>query len=201
MKKMGLLMTLASILVVGGVYATWTYSQGEIASITDEFSVVMTAETVKGTKGTFNVSSSTVTFEIGNQGEYHPELRGTGEVEVVFTPSVGADADVIKNGVDINWTLSVSDGGASEWKYDSEFDGTPDTLLFNVHSEDHIVAKETADSTSQPGRFVYIITVAEILQHIDFNVDDDFVLDTKAKYDSFKSYVDDYNFVLTVSEA
>ena len=201
MKKMGLLMTLASVLVVGGVYATWSYSQGEIASMSDEYSVVMTAETVNGTKGTFNVSSSTVTFEIGNQGNYHPELRGNGEVEIAFTPSVGADTAVLENGIDVSWTLSVTDDGLTNWKYDSDFDGEADRLFFNLHNGVHTITKEEAYKVPQQGKFIYKISVSDILHCITLNVEDDFVLDTKAKYDSFKSYLDDYKFVLTVTEA
>ena len=72
-----------------GVYATWSYSQGAVASATDEYAVVMTAETVDGAKCSFNVVSNSVTFEVGNKGDYHPELRSTGHVDVTFTPKAG----------------------------------------------------------------------------------------------------------------
>ena len=39
------------------------------------------------------------------------------------------------------------------------------------------------------------------MSKITLNVDADFVLDTKAKYDNFSSWLDDYKFVLTISEA
>ena len=202
MKKIGLLMSLASVIVVGGVYATWSYSQGSVASATDDYSVVMTAETIKGEKGTFNVSSSTVTFEIGNKGEYHPELRGSGDVFVTFTPSVGADTAVREQGIDIKWSIDICEDGQGNWKYDKDFDGDVDTDFFTItQTEAVIVAKATADSTSQPGRFVYTIPVSEIMNYIHLNVADDFVLDTKAKYDSFASFLNDHKFVLTISEA
>ena len=201
MKKIGLLMTLASLLVVGGVYATWSYSQGEVAAMSDEYGIVMTAETVKGTKGTFAVNSSSITFEVGNKGEYHPELRGAGEAIVTFSPSVGADTSVLENGIDIKWSLSVCEDGAENWKYDPLFQDNPTELLFTLDSTETTISKTEADSTSQPGRFIYTIDADDILQQITFNVADDFVIDTKAKYDSFKKWLAAYHFVLTVSEA
>ena len=200
MKKVGLLMSLASVIVVGGVYATWSYSQGSVASATDEYAVVMTAETVKGEKGTFNVNSSSVTFEIGNKGEYHPELRGTGEVVVTFTPSVGADTAVREEGIDIKWSIGICEDGQGVWKYDKDFDGTVDEEFFTVTPTEVTVAKATADKDTE-GRFVYTIPVSEIMNYIQLNVTDDFVLDTKAKYDSFASFLNDHHFVLTISEA
>ena len=201
MKKVGILMSLATVLVVGGVYATWSYGQGTAASATDELAVVMTAATVDGTKGSFSVSTTTLKFEIGNKGEYHPELRANGEVVVTFTPRLGADTSVVENGVDINWSISLSEGGEENWKYDSDFADGADKLLFNVTSDSTRVAKTEANKNINPGSFVYSIPAATIATKIALNVADDFVLDTKAKYDSFNSYLDDYKFVITISEA
>ena len=201
MKKVGILMSLATVLVVGGVYATWSYGQGTAASATDELAVVMTAATVDGTKGSFSVSTTTLKFEIGNKGEYHPELRANGEVVVTFTPRLGADTSVVENGIDINWSISLSEGGQENWKYDSDFADGADKLLFNVTSDSTRVAKTEANKNINPGSFVYSIPAATIASKIALNVTDDFVLDTKAKYDSFNSYLDDYKFVITISEA
>ena len=202
MKKVGILMSLATVLVVGGVYATWSYGQGTAASATDELAAVMTAATVDGTKGSFSVSTTTLKFEIGNKGEYHPELRGTGEVVVTFTPSVGADPAVREEGIDIKWSIDICEDGQGVWQYDKDFDGTVDEEFFTITQTEAVtVAKATADKTTSPGRFVYTIPVSEIMSYIQLNVADDFVLDTKAKYDSFASFLNDHHFVLTISEA
>ena len=198
MKKIGLLMSMASVLVVGGVYATWVYSQGTVDSVTADYTVAMTTSTNDGEKGSFNVASNSVTFEVGNKGEYHPELRSNGQVDVTFTPSLGASTDVINNGINIKASLSISDDGATNWMYDSDFADGKDKLFFTITNSDIIIDK--SDLTKVGGSFKYTISHTQIFNLITFNVADNFVLDTKEKYDSFKSYLDDYKFVLTISE-
>ena len=199
MKRMNLLMSMATVLVVGGVYATWSYSQGSVAAATDEYAVVMTAETISGEKGSFDVSSSSITFEIENKGEYKPELQATGDVIVYFTPSLGADSTVISQGINIKWSLGICTEGATKWMYDSNFDGTEDTMIFNIDSDP--VTIEKGLSEKQPnGKFKFTIPSEDILDKIELNVDGDFVIDTKAKYESFSQSLKDYHFVLTVEE-
>ena len=198
MKRMNLLMSMATVLVVGGVYATWSYSQGSVAAATDEYAVVMTAETISGEKGSFDVSSSSITFEIENKGDYKPELRATGDVVVYFTPSLGADSTVISEGIDIKWSLGICTEGATNWMYDSDFNGVEDTMIFNVASAETSIAKTSA--VKEGGRFKFTIPSSELLDKITLNVSETFVLDTKAKYESFSQSLRDYHFVLTISE-
>ena len=144
MKRMNLLMSMATVLVVGGVYATWSYSQGSVAAATDEYSVVMTAETISGEKGHFDVVSTSVTFEVENAGGYKPKLQGDGLVEVYFTPSIGADASVISDGVNISWSLGICTDGADKWMYDSDWNGSEDKMIFNVTTDTNTINKSSA---------------------------------------------------------
>ena len=198
MKRMSLLMSMATALVVGGVYATWSYSQGSVAAATDEYAVVMTAETISGEKGAFDVSSSSITFEIENKGDYKPELIATGDVIVYFTPSLGADSTVINEGIDIKWSLGFCTDGATNWMYDSDFNGTEDKMIFLVDSGATTIYNTA--SVKESGRFKFTIPASTLLTKITLNVTNDFVLDTKAKYESFSQSLRDYHFVLTVSE-
>ena len=203
MKKVGLLMTLASLIAVGGVYATWSYGQDKAASANDELAVVMTAATVDGRKGKFTVSTTTLKFEVGNKGDYVPELRANGELVVTFTPNPGADTAVIESGIDINWGVEFSGDGEQNWKYDANFDGTvdeDDKMIFNLNSSLTKVEKTKAQKDGA-GNFVFTIPAAEIVSKFPLNIDSGFVLDTKAKYDSFNSYLDDYKIELHISEA
>lgn len=200
MKKVGLLMTLASLIAVGGVYATWSYGQDKTASASDELAVVMTAATVDGKKGKFTVSTTTLKFEVGNKGDYVPELRANGNLVVTFTPNPGADTDVIESGIDINWGVQFSGDGEQNWKYDPDFDGTADEMIFNLDSSLTKVSKTKA-TVDGAGNFVFTIPAADIVAKFPLNIDEGFALDTKAKYDSFNSYLDDYKIELHISEA
>lgn len=200
MKKVGLLMTLASLIAVGGVYATWSYGQGTAASVNDELAVVMTAATVDGKKGKFTVSTSTLKFEIGNSGNYVPQLRAYGDLVVTFTPNPGADNDVVQSGIDINWAVSFSGDGEQNWKYDADFSGGADTLIFDLDSSLTKVLKTEA-AVDGAGNFVFTIPASKIVAKFPLNIESGFALDTKAKYDSFNSYLDDYKIELNISEA
>ena len=193
-------MTLASLIAVGGVYATWSYGQGTAASANDELAVVMTAATVDGKKGKFTVSTSTLKFEIGNSGNYVPQLRAYGDLVVTFTPNPGADSDVVQSGIDINWAVSFSGDGEQNWKYDSDFDGDADELIFDLDSSLTKVLKTEA-AVDGAGNFVFTIPASEIVAKFPLNIDEGFALDTKTKYDSFNSYLDDYKIELNISEA
>ena len=197
MKKMNLLLSIASVLVVGGVYATWQYSQGGVDSVSGSYGVGITTTTTAN-KGELAITSadSAVSFLVGNKGTYHPELRleNSDDVTFTFTPNLGADAEVASNGIAVSWTLSV----VSDWMYDSDFDGEKDKALFVVDSSATTIAAPGQDSN---GDIAYSISASDIMSKITLNVDADFVLDTKAKYDNFSSWLDDYKFVLTISEA
>ena len=197
MKKISLLMSLATVLVVGGVYATWSYSQGDVAQVETQHGVGITTETHTGTKGTLNVVSNNVSFIVGNKGNYVPELRIVDVVDVeeevtfTFTPSVGAEDSAI----DVNWSLSVD----SNWKYSTTFGATADKSLFTVVSTETKIEKEKA--VKKGSAYTYKITASEILSKITLNIEDGFVLDTLSKYTNFKEWLDDYKFNLTISEA
>ena len=193
-------MTLASLIAVGGVYATWSYGQETTASAKDELAVVMTAATVDGKKGRFTVSTTTLKFEVGNKGDYVPELRANGDLVVTFAPNPGADTSVVESGIDINWAVEFSGDGEQNWKYDSDFSGGADTLIFNLDSSLTKVEKTKAVK-DEYGNFVFTIPAEEIVVKFPLNIEDGFALDTKAKYDSFNSYLDDYKIELHISEA
>lgn len=198
MKKISLLMSLATVLVVGGVYATWSYSQGDVAQVETQHGVGITTETHTGTKGTLNVVSNNVSFIVGNKGNYVPELRIVDVVDVeeeevtfTFTPSVGAEDSAI----DVNWSLSVD----SNWKYSTTFGATADKALFTVVSTPIKITKDKA--VKEGSAYTYKIPASEILSKITLNIAEGFVLDTLSKYTNFSSWLDDYQFNLTISEA
>ena len=58
MKKISIILAAASVLVVGGVYAGWSYSQGAVSAADDDIGVVMTSESTTSAKGALEVHTS-----------------------------------------------------------------------------------------------------------------------------------------------
>ena len=204
MKKISILLAAASVLVVGGVYAGWSYSQGAVAAANDDIAAVMTAETVGSSKGTLSVNTSATKFEIDDIVEdgvaYKPVLVLQNEPVVTFTPSVGADASVIANGITLEWNITIHDGHG-DWKYDSTFtNSTPDKDIFTLSGRTYTIPE--ANKAKVGDAFTYTIPKADILDAVKLTLEAESVLlDTKAKYDSFKDdLMSGAHFVLHVQE-
>ena len=202
MKKLGLIAIVGCALTISSVYATWVYGQASAGSVSQSIIPQMAATGESTKKGTITVKTSGVTIVIDDAGDYKPVLQIEGQAIVEFIANKGADVDVINNGIQVVYTLSVTD----DWKYDSDFDGDideSDKTIFTINqsyatSDPVVVGKKTEENPS--GQFV--IPTEFFKNAISLNVDQNFALDTKAKYDSFKACLNRQSslFTLTVSE-
>ena len=204
MKKISILLAAGSVLVVGGVYAGWSYSQGAVAAANDDIAAVMTAETVGSSKGTLAVNTSATKFEIDDiagDEAYLPVLVIKNAPIVTFTPSVGADTAVINNGITLEWNITIHEDHA-DWKYDSKFtNGTPDKDIFKLSGTTYEIPAANVTKEAD-GSFSYVIPTEDILDAVELTLETEKVLlDTKAKYDSFKDdLMSGAHFVLHVQE-
>jgi hypothetical protein len=204
MKKISILLAAGSVLVVGGVYAGWSYSQGAVAAANDDIAAVMTAETVSSSKGTLAVNTSATKFEIDDitgDEAYLPVLVIKNAPVITFTPSVGADTSVINDGITLEWNITIHEDHA-DWKYDSTFtNGTPDKDIFKLSGETYVIPDANVTKETN-GSFSYIIPREDILDAVELTLETEKVLlDTKAKYDSFKDdLMSGAHFVLHVQE-
>ena len=127
-KKLGLLAGLALCVTVGGVYATWTYAEGGATnSELKTVDISITAATNTNSKGTIDIVSSNLTLVIENDGNYNAVLKPQGEIEVKFTPAVGASV----TDINVTYALAIT----SNWFYDLDQDGVKDddeTLVFTL---------------------------------------------------------------------
>ena len=65
MKKLSILIALILCVTIGGVYATWVYSQSDdVADITGAKAITMTEATFTGTYGTYNVDTTGLTMVV-----------------------------------------------------------------------------------------------------------------------------------------
>ena len=89
MKRLSLLMALAMIITIGGVYATWNYQSGVIEGHHMAIGKIgLTEVKTDGSKGAITVTP-TVTMLIDDADDNHKpdELTVTGNITITYTPS------------------------------------------------------------------------------------------------------------------
>ena len=183
MKKLSLLVALALIVTVGGVYAAWNYAQGATASVEITREINMAQVNTNSNKGSIAATPKDVTFLVDDAGGYHTELTGSGYFDIVFTASPGADKTTADNGIKMIATVTVK--SATNAKYGEV---TPLT----VKTGQNTIAL-TGDTTSKTAK----LEVSDVLECVTLcNV----VLDTKDKNDAFHNVLKDYTIVITISE-
>ena len=192
MKKLGLLIALILCVTIGGVYATWTYTQNtDVADETVNMTMNLTDVAYSGSYGTYKVDTSSLKMKIDpKQGTTHTTaLYIEGDIVITFTPNSVAPQEIKDNGVDSTFKFGLTN---ANWTYD---DGTGSKTLFVLtHSdaEDIVWVKDT-----ETGVFTRTITAAELAQHITLN---EFNLDTKVKYDEFNAVLGQGQITITVSD-
>lgn len=181
MKKISLLIVLAMIVTIGGVYATWNYAQGQIESVDVTPTVTLTEKVVDTPMGAIAVDMSGVEIFIDDTNNDHKaELIVDGDIEITFTANDLAPADVKANGIAMEYTVAVT----TPW----EFNGTQ---IFTVSSE-------ALDVNNGNATFTATIPAAELMNAITLA---DISLPTVADYDAFESVLANGEITITVGEA
>lgn len=137
MKKMGLLIALATVLTVGGVYASWQYAGNADLSSLSSLDVTLAGKTSDKTAGTVT-PTSTITLNIDqlSEGDYHGVLKPTAAGQKCvfkFTYNDFASSEW-KDSVKFSWSISIVEDG--NYTY-----GTGDT------SDDVVVLVEGTDTS------------------------------------------------------
>ena len=186
MKKFGLLIMLALLVSIGGVYATWYYTQSDdVADITNGRALNMSDAEFTGTYGGYSVDTSKLVMTVDpKQGTAHvTALYITGEIVVTFTPSTYAPDDVKSNGVATTCTFGVSN---ADWKYD-------ETNIVSVDSTPISVVWTRAEN----GTFTYTISAETLADIITLS---EITLDTKADYDAYDNLLTLGQITISVSD-
>lgn len=165
MKKLSTLIAILLIATIGGVYATWTYSQGAAVmpetvffdSVTEITGAVQT-----NAKGVVEIVSNDIEIVIDDSNNNHKaEWNMTGEIVVKFTPNVGADEDVVLDGIDLKWNLlTTNKEGVVAWAYDNK-------KIFYVDTTAVVLSK--TDANEESGSFVWTITANDLMEKLTFN--------------------------------
>lgn len=198
MKKLGLLMAMALTVTVGGVYATWTYTQNtDVADETVNTAMNLTGVAYSGSYGTYSIDRSTLALKIDpKEGTTHTTaLVIEGKIVITFTPNSVAPQEVKDEGVPTTIQFGLSN---TNWTFDD--DTTDEVAARNIITLTHGGEKESivwGEPDETTGVFTYTITAAELAEHLSLT---EFNLDTKAKYDAYSTALSLGNITLTVSD-
>ena len=182
MRKFSLLIALALLITVSGVYAAWVYSQSnDVADISAPRSITMTEATFEGSYGTYTVDTSGLTMTIDpKDGTTHvTALYITGSVRISFVPSAYAPVEVKNGGVPSQWFIAKD---SASWTYESQSVITVDDTKTNVvwtPSNGGFVCEITADQIKN------VVHLAEI------------TLDDKVAYDAYAAVLGALDFHVT----
>ena len=187
MKKLSLLIALCMLLTIGGVYATWTYTQNtDVADEAVNMNMNLTDVAYSGSYGTYKVDTSSLKLAIDPKaGTTHTTaLYIEGNIVVTFTPNSVAPVEIKQNGLDTTYTLSLSN---PNWKYNSQ----------NIVTLNHAEAHDIEWVKQADGTFTYTISAADLAGHISLA---EIVLDTKVAYDAYNTVLGQGAIVISVSD-
>ncbi len=196
MKKLGLLIAMLLCVTIGGVYATWTYTQNtDVADETVNMTMNLTDVAYSGSYGTYKIDSTAVKMTIDPKpGTTHTtELTIEGDIIITFTPNSVAPQEVKDNGIASTFQFGLTN---VNWTFDDDTtDETPATEIISLtHSTAENIVWGSPDET---GVFTFVISAAELAEHISLT---EFNLDTKAKYDAFNTALGLGQITITVSD-
>ncbi len=186
-KKLSVLAALALVTTIGGVYATWVYSKDNISSGYGVSNLAIAGVDYVGDAGSVSVVGTHTEIKIDdptNGSAYITEMTydDTGYFTVTFTPSISAKED-IKDGMDIEWYVGLSDGAdplaIEDFVY--TFGGGEDQQIFtSIDSTKVLVEQE--DMTVSGGAYTFTITMKDV---VDKLVLADIKLDSYDKYTAY----------------
>lgn len=208
MKKIGLWMAALTAVTVGGVYATFNYTDtGDMNSSTDRTAIGVTDAVHDGAAGVLTVDAKGLTIMIdsaasimgdalGETNAHKAMITATGSVVVTFTPNANLkETDILTNGIHANVSFSASWGNAADWKYTW---GEEDISIFSAvnANEVEIHQIDEADGSKQvwtkdesTGVFTYTITAEDLFKNAatDLLVMNDIVLETIEEHEAFEA--------------
>lgn len=188
MKRLSVLIAMILCVTIGGVYATWTYTQNtDIADEQIHMTMNLTDVAYSGSYGTYKIDTSALKMNIDPKaGTTHDTaLYITGQIVITFTPNSVAPETVKENGVASTFQLTLTN---NNWLYE----GQPIVTL--AHNEAEEITWGQPDAQ---GVFTFVISAEELAQHISLT---EFTLDTKAKYDAFNLALGQGQITITVSD-
>ena len=111
MKKLGIIIALALVITISGVYATWNYTvaNGNVTDATESSTITLTAKSeTELDSGTITIKENTVKIEVDDDGSHNAKLNITGKLVISFTGNSGTSTPV--NGLNLKVTATDNCG-------------------------------------------------------------------------------------------
>lgn len=188
MKKLSAIIAMATIMTVGGVYATFNYARGDVDSVSDTLSPSIDGVVLESKKGKIEIISdfAVIIDDLGvinnTTRSYVTGMKTTGTFKVKFTPEVGADADVRDNGIKLKMKLSFTG---------NQYDSKAIFVTTGLDSDSSVVLNGDNKIKTE-----YEV---DLTNYLDANHDI-----TLATYDEYQAYVTELNktkITIAISEA
>ena len=193
MKKLSLLVALALLITVSGVYATWSYvGSTDIIDAFAESKVTIADAVIEGTYGIYKIESNLVLVVDQANDEHEAELvfnSNDGKsvyLKVTFTPSTNAPQSIKANAVpsELYWGTTVDMQYTMDAEGNYSASGTPKPIFkFSNTSNDKLDNTFTWNKEGD-GTFTYTLNQTQLEEMIQLS--QTFVLDIKAEHDAFR---------------
>lgn len=187
MKRFGLIIAMALVLTVGGVYATFNYATNTVLPVTSDLTTSIAGKDTETPKGTISVETNFIIKIDAKTGTLTTGYTTDGTTTIKFTPSAkGVDDDVVNNGVNLKFVLNITGTNS--------YNGTPIFKTTSAYNESGVgLGKGTKNTVS--GEFEYTVDLSQYLEVSEID------LPTAAAYDAFYSVFETIRITITVSEA
>ena len=194
MKKLSLLLALLLVITVGGVYATWIYTdKTDVADLAPTVGINLTEATFAGTYGTYEVDTTSLALKVDPKPgtTFTTGLLISGDIIIKFKPQTYAPVEVKEEGVPTTFQFSLTN---TSWQFDDGHGEGARDIITLAHPEKHNVTWSAPD---QNGTLTYTISATELASHIGLT---EFTLDTKVLYDQFATALGNGKIMITVSD-
>lgn len=187
MKKFGLTIAMATILTIGGVYATFNYAQGGVTNVDETLNVTIEGVKLDTPKGKINLTNNNYKITIANKNdgtnaeyENFTKLETEGNFTVSFTPAAGADKDVIENGIVLEMTIGFTG---------NDYDGGP-IFTTNTNNTNNKVTLKDGNKIKDDYTF-------DLDNYISIK---EYHLSTYADYTAYKEALNKTSIIITIGE-
>ena len=199
MKRLSVIISLALVVTIGGVFAAWNYSNGTATGITTTRVLDMASITTTVEKGKITANSTGMTLIVDDAKSVNPEtgksfkavLTGTGSINITFTPDTSAEPTVQANGIHMIAEVTVTQSeGAIQWTASNGQD-------YDILIENTVDGKNIID--------LGVTKIAEIeadtiIDALIFCGGEEVLLDTYKKNQDFVAAMSKYTINIKISE-
>lgn len=175
-KLLSIFVAFALMVTVGGVYASWNYTNDNQVIETKIFNTTIAIDeaSVNGVPGVLSLNDTDVlSYKIENDGDYHTILESNGSLIVTYTPNEGTAIQTVNLKCDIVLTNHRLNGTTNIFNLTG---GTPDP--------DNVIEIEKALTASNiGGATTWTISPSDV----GLVLTESFLLDTYAEWNTFNT--------------